>query len=50
MIANVWNISCGCDQAGHVYRFDVEKCVDSDECFSKERDDNGVEKKRCPAG
>jgi len=32
MVANSWNVSCKCDDPGYVFRFDVEKCVDSDEC------------------
>ncbi|CAD5218662.1 unnamed protein product [Bursaphelenchus okinawaensis] len=32
LVANHWNITCGCDEPGFVYRFDTEQCVDVDEC------------------
>jgi hypothetical protein len=36
MVANVWNVSCECDKPGHVFRFDVESCVDVNECLEEE--------------
>ena len=32
LVANEWNVSCACDEAGRHFRFDVERCVDVDEC------------------
>ncbi|KAI6175266.1 Hemicentin-2 [Aphelenchoides bicaudatus] len=37
MVANQWNISCNCPP-GQVFRFDVERCIDHDECVAEEDD------------
>lgn len=44
MVSNVWNLSCDCEK-GHVFRFDVERCVDHNECADDEN-----EEEICSAG
>uniref|UniRef100_A0A8R1TQ81 EGF-like domain-containing protein n=1 Tax=Onchocerca volvulus TaxID=6282 RepID=A0A8R1TQ81_ONCVO len=33
MYRNLWNISCTCPEKGYIFRFDVDKCVDINECL-----------------
>ncbi|KAM3727565.1 Protocadherin Fat [Dirofilaria immitis] len=33
MYRNLWNISCDCPESGYIFRFDVDKCVDINECL-----------------
>uniref|UniRef100_A0A1I8EG13 EGF_CA domain-containing protein n=1 Tax=Wuchereria bancrofti TaxID=6293 RepID=A0A1I8EG13_WUCBA len=33
MYRNLWNVSCDCPEPGYIFRFDVNKCVDINECL-----------------
>ncbi|CAG9530399.1 unnamed protein product [Cercopithifilaria johnstoni] len=33
MYRNLWNVSCDCPKPGYIFRFDVNKCVDINECL-----------------
>uniref|UniRef100_A0A0R3RI60 EGF_CA domain-containing protein n=1 Tax=Elaeophora elaphi TaxID=1147741 RepID=A0A0R3RI60_9BILA len=33
MYRNLWNVSCDCPKPGYIFRFDVDKCVDINECL-----------------
>jgi hypothetical protein len=46
MVTNEWNVSCRCNSPGYVFRFDVERCMDHDECAAAEED----QEERCSVG
>ncbi|KAE9550720.1 hypothetical protein FO519_006069 [Halicephalobus sp. NKZ332] len=42
---NQWNVSCSCSNSGFIFRFDILRCVDVDEC--KLGQDCSVENEEC---
>ncbi|KHN75781.1 Hemicentin-2 [Toxocara canis] len=40
MLDDNWNVSCSCPQHGYIYRFDVNECVDINECMYESCEEN----------